>query len=87
MSSTPFLPSTLPLFPLPPPQVLYPHLQVTATIPSSNLSTLLNSIAENVRDRKEEDGAKMVAVVPVVEIDRRVGRWACGEFCVGATGV
>jgi len=78
-STTPFLPSTLPLLPLPPPQVLYPFLQVTTALPSSHLVILLNSIAENVKDRRGEDGSRMVAVVPVIEIDRRVGRWACGE--------
>lgn len=79
MPTTPFLPSTLPLVPLPPNQVLFPHLQVTTTLPGSHVAVILNTIAENVKDRKGEDGSRMVAVVPVYEIDRRVGRWACGE--------
>lgn len=78
MATTPFLPSTLPLVPLPPNQLLFPHLQVTTSFPGSHLAVVLNSIAENVKDRKESDGSRMVAVVPVYEIDRRVGRWACG---------
>ena len=78
--STPFLPSNLPLLPLPPPQVLFPHLQVTIPLPSTHLALVLNSIAQNAKDQKVEDGARLVAVVPVVEIERRVGRWACGEY-------
>lgn len=77
--TTPFLPSTLPLFPLPPSQLLFPHLSITTTIPGTHLAVVLNSIAENVKTTKGEDGSRMVAVVPVYEIDRRVGRWACGE--------
>jgi ATP-dependent Lon protease len=71
-----FLPSTLPLLPLPPPQVLFPYLRVTLTLSSQQLAVVLNSIAENARNQKIDDGARMLAVVPVVEIERRVGRWA-----------
>lgn len=78
--STPFLPSTLPLLPLHPPQILYPHLQVTITLPSSHLALVLDSISDNARDQKVEDSVRMLAVVPVVEIERRIGRWACGEW-------
>lgn len=78
--STSFLPPTLPLLPLPPPQVLYPFLHVSLTLPAGHIATLLHSIAENVKERKGEEGSRMVAVVPVYEIDRRVGRWACGMF-------
>ena len=79
MSSPPFLPSTLPLLPLPPSQVLYPNLQVSISLLSSHLSLVLISIAENAKAQKVENGGRMIAVVPVVEIERRVGRWACGE--------
>lgn len=71
-----FLPSTLPLLPLPPPQVLFPYLRVTLTLSSPQLAVVLNSIAENARNQKLDDGARLLAVVPVVEIERRVGRWA-----------
>jgi len=71
-----FLPSTLPLLPLPPPQVLFPYLRVTLTLTSPQLAVVLNSIAENARNQKLDDGARLLAVVPVVEIERRVGRWA-----------
>jgi hypothetical protein len=71
-----FLPSTLPLLPLPPPQVLFPYLRVTLTLSSQQLAVVLNSIAENARNQKIDDGARLLAVVPVVEIERRVGRWA-----------
>ncbi|ORX37547.1 Lon protease C-terminal proteolytic domain-domain-containing protein [Kockovaella imperatae] len=77
MSSSPFLPSTLPLLPLPPPQVLYPNLQVSVPLPSAQLALVLNSIADNAKTQKAEDSGRMIAVVPVVEIERRVGRWAC----------
>ena len=76
---TPFIPSTLPLVPLLPPQVLFPYLQVTVTLPASHLSVILQSVAKNATDQKVEEGANIVAVVPVVEIERRVGRWACGR--------
>ncbi|RSH93124.1 hypothetical protein EHS25_007477 [Saitozyma podzolica] len=76
-STTPFLPSTLPLIPLPPPQVLYPHLRVTLPLRPSHLAVVLSSIAENAQNQKIEDGARLVGVVPVVESERRIGRWAC----------
>jgi ATP-dependent Lon protease len=78
--SNPFLPSTLPLLPLPPPQLLYPYLTISVPLSSSHLALVMDSIADNVRDQKVEDAARMIAVVPVVEIERRIGRWACGEF-------
>lgn len=71
-----FLPSTLPLLPLPPPQVLFPYLRVSVVLPSQELALVLNSIAENARTQKVDDGSRLIAVVPVVEIERRVGRWA-----------
>lgn len=71
-----FLPSTLPLLPLPPPQVLFPYLRVSVTLPPPQVALVLNSIAENARQQKVDDGSRLLAVVPVVEIERRVGRWA-----------
>lgn len=71
-----FLPSTLPLLPLPPPQVLFPYLRVSVILPASQVALVLNSISENARIQKLEDGSRLLAVVPVVEIERRVGRWA-----------
>lgn len=79
MSSTPFLPSTLPLLPLAPPQVLFPYLQVVVPLQSTHLALVLNSIAQNAKTHKIEDAGGLLAVVPVIEIERRVGRWACGE--------
>ena len=78
--STPFLPSTPPPPPLPPPQLLFPHLQVTVPLRAAHLARVLDSIGENTRDQKVEEAGRMIAVVPVVEIERRVGRWACGEL-------
>lgn len=80
MSSTPFLPSTLPLLPLAPPQVLFPYLQVIVPLQSTHLALVLNSIAQNAKTHKIEDAGGLLAVVPVIEIERRVGRWACGEY-------
>ena len=74
--STPFLPATLPLLPLPPPQVLFPHLQVRLPLASAQLAVVLTSLAENTAKHKLEDGSRVIGVVPVVEIERRVGRWA-----------
>lgn len=71
-----FLPSTLPLLPFPPPQVLFPYLRVSLVLPAQQLALVLNSIAENTRTQKLDDGSRLLAVVPVVEIERRVGRWA-----------
>jgi len=65
---------------LPPPQLLYPYLTISVPLSSSHLALVMDSIADNVRDQKVEDAARMIAVVPVVEIERRIGRWACGEF-------
>ena len=72
-----FLPSTLPLFPLAPPYLLYPSLTLSIPITPSHLSALLDSINQNATHQKSTgDAARTVAVVPVVEIERRVGRWA-----------
>jgi ATP-dependent Lon protease len=74
--STQYLPSTLPLLPLPPPQVLFPYLRVSLSLTQAQLTVVLKSIADNARHQKLDDGVKLIAVVPVVEIERRVGRWA-----------
>jgi len=78
--TTPFLPSTLPLLPVPRPLLLYPHLQVTIPLTTNQLSVVLDSIGDNARDQKVEEGSRLVACVPVIEIERRVGRWACGKY-------
>jgi len=74
--TTQYLPSTLPLLPLPPPQVLFPYLRVSLSLNSAQLNVVLKAIADNARLQKLEDSVKLLAVVPVVEIERRVGRWA-----------
>ena len=74
--TTQYLPSTLPLLPLPPPQVLFPYLRVSLSLSSAQLNVVLKAIADNARIQKLEDSVKLLAVVPVVEIERRVGRWA-----------
>lgn len=74
--STQYLPSTLALLPLPPPQVLFPYLRVSLSLNAAQLNVVLKSIADNARVQKLDDGVKLLAVVPVVEIERRVGRWA-----------
>lgn len=80
--STLFLPSTLPLLPLPPPQVLFPYLRVSLILTAQQTALVLNSISENSRAQKlaegsnSSPGSRLIAVVPVVEIERRVGRWA-----------
>ena len=79
-TAQPFLPSTLPLLPLPPPQVLYPGLQVTIPLSYAHLRVVLDSINQNDREQKVEESSRMVAVVPVMEIERRIGRWACGQL-------
>lgn len=78
--STPFLPSTLPLLPLPPPQLLFPYLRVTVPLTAAQVSVVLKSVTENAKAQKLDDGSsRVIAVVPVIEHERRVGRWACGE--------
>jgi ATP-dependent Lon protease len=74
--TTQYLPSTLTLLPLPPPQVLFPYLRVSLSLNSAQLAVVLKSIADNARVQKLDDSVKLLAVVPVVEIERRVGRWA-----------
>lgn len=74
--TTQYLPSTLALLPLPPPQVLFPYLRVSLSLTQAQLTVVLKSIADNARHQKLDDGVKLLAVVPVVEIERRVGRWA-----------
>jgi len=74
--STQYLPSTLALLPLPPPQVLFPYLRVSLSLNAAQLNVVLKSIADNARVQKLDDGVKLLAVVSVVEIERRVGRWA-----------
>jgi ATP-dependent Lon protease len=76
MMTTQYLPSTLALLPLPPPQVLFPYLRVSLSLNAAQLNVVLKSIADNARVQKLDDGVKLLAVVPVVEIERRVGRWA-----------
>ena len=73
-----FLPASLPLLPLSPPQLLYPFLTVTLNLPTAQLDLLLDAIKANVGKHQLENAA-FVAVVPVVEIERRVNRWATGK--------
>ncbi|WWD20449.1 ATP-dependent protease La [Kwoniella shandongensis] len=76
--TTPFLPSSIPLVPLPPPQVLFPHLRASIPLTSTQLSLVLESVQTNSeKERKKVGGVegRTVGVVPVLDIDRRVGRW------------
>lgn len=82
--STPFLPSTLPLLPVPGPQLLFPFLSANITLNSAQVTVVVISITDNAKKHKLDDqtggaDARLVAVVPVLEIERRVGRWDCGE--------
>lgn len=97
MSSTPFLPATLPLLPLPPPYVVFPHLTISYTLSAVQAAVVIQSISENARKHKSHSGLpsakqaggtdiasgdmdRMVGCVPVVDIERRIGRWATGEL-------
>jgi ribosomal protein S27AE len=78
--TTPFLPSTLPLLPLPPPQLLFPYLRVTVPLTTAQVSVVLKSVTDNAKVQKLDDAnSRVIAVVPVIEHERRVGRWACGQ--------
>ncbi|KAK8849818.1 ATP-dependent protease La [Kwoniella newhampshirensis] len=83
--TTPLLPSSLPLIPLPPPQVLYPHLRATISLTSTQLAQVLESVAQNAGKERSGQGGegRVVGVVPVVEIERRVGRWGCAARIKG----
>lgn len=84
--STPFLPSTLPLLPVPRPQLLFPFLSANITLTSAQVAVVVKSITDNAKHHKVDDSAggaadaRLVAVVPVLEIERRVSRWACGQL-------
>ncbi|WVW87102.1 ATP-dependent protease La [Kwoniella bestiolae CBS 10118] len=75
--TTPLLPSSLPLIPLPSPQVLYPHMGLTIPLSTTQLTLVLNAVQSNLNGKGGNGERGMVGVVPVAEGDRRVGRWAC----------
>ncbi|WWC95654.1 ATP-dependent protease La [Kwoniella sp. B9012] len=75
--TTPLLPSSLPLIPLPPPQVLYPHMGITIPLSTTQLAQVLNAVQSNLGGKGGNGERGMVGVVPVAEGDRRVGRWGC----------
>lgn len=78
MAKSTYLPPTLALLPLPKPHVLYPFLQVTVTLPTEVVGHILATISEQTEANKLDSRDRFVAVVPVSDGDRRVGRWACG---------
>ncbi|WVR07914.1 ATP-dependent protease La [Kwoniella sp. DSM 27419] len=75
--TAPLLPSALPLVPLSPPQVLFPHLRATLSLTSVQLALVLDAVAENLGGKGGNGERQMVGAVPVLDHDRRVGRWGC----------
>jgi len=80
MSKQTYLPPTLALVPLPKPHVLYPFLQATIPLPQEVVGHLLATLSEHNEAAKADTRDRFVAAVPVADGERRVGRWACGEF-------
>ncbi|WRT69873.1 ATP-dependent protease La [Kwoniella shivajii] len=75
--STPLLPSSLPLLPLSPPQVLFPHLRATIPLTSSQLALVFDAVQSNLGGKGGNGERGMVGVIPVDKSDRRIGRWGC----------
>ncbi|WWC66051.1 ATP-dependent protease La [Kwoniella dejecticola CBS 10117] len=75
--TTPLLPSSLPLIPLRPPQVLFPHLRASIPLSSTQLALVLDAVQSNLGGKGGNGERGIVGVVPVADHDRRVGRWGC----------
>ncbi|WVQ84837.1 ATP-dependent protease La [Cryptococcus sp. DSM 104549] len=77
--AAPLIPSSLPLVPLPPPQVLYPFLRASIPLTSTQLALVLDALphdkAEKNKDVEVRVDGQIVGVIPVAEGERRVGRW------------
>ncbi|WWC92630.1 ATP-dependent protease La [Kwoniella dendrophila CBS 6074] len=75
--TTPLLPSSLPLIPLSPPQVLFPHLRASIPLTSNQLTSVLDAVQSNLGGKGGNGERGMIGVIPVADGDRRVGRWGC----------
>ncbi|OCF34404.1 ATP-dependent protease La [Kwoniella heveanensis BCC8398] len=75
--TTPLLPSSIPLIPLQKPRLLYPHLPASIPLSSTQLGLVLDAVSKNLGGKGGNGERRVVGVVPVVDGDRRVGRWAC----------
>ncbi|TYJ51881.1 ATP-dependent protease La [Cryptococcus floricola] len=79
--TTPLLPSSIPLLPLPPPQVLYPFLRTSFHLSQHQLDNVLDALLGPEDQGGDGEVAvvkgRIVAAVPVADGDSRVGRWAC----------
>ncbi|WVQ95874.1 ATP-dependent protease La [Kwoniella sp. CBS 9459] len=81
--TTPLLPSSIPLIPLPKPNLLYPHLPASIPLSSVQLGLVLDAVSRNLGGKGGNGERRVVGVVPVLEGDRRVGRWACAARIKG----
>lgn len=77
-NGTMLLPPRLPLLPLPPPVVLYPHLLHAATLSADELSSILSAVAVNLGT--DGKGSRVVGCVPVDKDGGRKGKWGVGEW-------
>ncbi|WVF68322.1 ATP-dependent protease La [Kwoniella sp. CBS 6097] len=81
--TTPLLPSSIPLIPLQKPHLLYPHLPASIPLSSTQLGLVLDAASKNLGGKGGNGERRVVGVVPVVDSDRRVGRWACAARIKG----